>query len=246
MSGLKGKVALVTGGSRGIGAAIARRLAAEGADVALTYEKSAERAAAVVADIAALGRRAEAFRVDSGDAAAVAALVETVVAQFGRLDILVNNAGIYDGKPIDEASLAEYDRMMAVNVRGVFAAISAAARRMVEGSRIVTIGSCVADRVPWPGLSLYAASKSALIGLTKGAARDLGPRGITVNLVQPGPIDTDMNPADSAQAAVQDSFLALGGHGAGDDIAAMVAHLAGDGGRFVTGAALNVDGGMAV
>lgn len=243
MSRLEGKVALVTGGGRGIGAAIAKRLAKEGAAVALTYVSAPDKAEAVVAAIEAAGGRARAYRADSADAKAVPAIVDRVAAELGRLDILVGNAGIFMAKPLEDYTHDDIDRMLAVNVRAVFTGAQAAARHLPRGGRIITIGSCLAERVPGPSMTLYALSKSALIGLTKGLARDLGPRGITVNVVQPGPIDTDMNPADGPHADGQRAWLALGHYGQGEDIAGLVAYLASEEGRFVTGAALTVDGG---
>ena len=245
MSGLEGKVALVTGGSRGIGAAIAVRLAREGADMVLTYLSAANRAKAVVAEIEAEGRRGLAIQADGADPKAVVDAVERTVDEFGRLDVLVNNAGIFPNGPLEDVSLQEVDRTLAVHVRAVFAASQAAARRMEAGGRIISIGSCFAERVPYPGISLYAMSKSALIGLTKGLARDLGERGITANLVHPGSTDTDMNPADSPEADAERGYIALGRYGSPEDIAATVAHLAGDGGGYITGASIAVDGGYA-
>lgn len=245
MSQLAGKVALVTGGSRGIGAAIAKRLAQEGADVALTYVKNAQMAGAVVAEIETAGRRGLAIAADSADPRALTNAVEQAVRAFGHLDILVNNAGIFLPEPAEGPTLEAIDQMLAVNVRGVFVASQAAARHLPNGGRIVTIGSCVAERAAESGMSLYVMTKAALVGLTKGLARDLGPRGITVNVVHPGPTDTDMNPADGPGADTQRGLLALGHYGTGDDIAATVAHLAGEGGRFITGAAIAVDGGYA-
>jgi NAD(P)-dependent dehydrogenase (short-subunit alcohol dehydrogenase family) len=191
-----------------------------------------------------MGRRALAIRADSADPRAVAGAVERTVAELGRLDILVNNAGIAALGPLEAVTLEELDRTLAIHVRAAFVAAQAAARHLGEGGRIISIGSCLAERVPWPGISLYAMSKAALIGLTKGLARDLGARGITVNVVQPGPIDTDMNPADGPTAEEERRQLALGEFGQGEDIAATVAHLAGEGGRFITGAAIAVDGGF--
>ncbi|WP_437655849.1 3-oxoacyl-ACP reductase family protein [Sorangium sp. So ce1182] len=245
MAEFAGKVALVTGGSRGIGAAIVRRLARGGADVALTYVSAPERGRAVVADVEAAGRRGLAIAADSADPAAVVGAVERTVAELGRLDILVNNAGIALMGPLDAVTLEDVDRTLGIHVRAVFLASQAAARHMGAGGRIVSIGSCLADRVPGPGITLYSTSKAALVGLTKGLARDLGARGITANLVQPGPIDTDMNPAHGAGADDQRSLIALGQYGSVDDIAATVAHLAGEGGRFITGATIAVDGGFA-
>jgi 3-oxoacyl-[acyl-carrier protein] reductase len=245
MAALTGKGALVTGGSRGIGAAIAKRLATDGADVAITYVSAREKAQAVVAQIDTLGRRGLAIAADSAHPGAVAAAVEQTAAEFGRLDILVNNAGIFIPSPFEDTTLDEVERMWTVNIRAAIVASQVAIRHMDQGGRIIHIGSCLAERVGSPGLTLYAMSKAALIGLTKGLARDLGPRGITVNCVEPGPIDTDMNPASGEGAVEQRKSLALGHYGTGDDIAAMVAHLAGDGGRFITGASILVDGGFA-
>ncbi|MGH6897680.1 MAG: SDR family oxidoreductase [Geminicoccaceae bacterium] len=245
MSELAGKVALVTGGSRGIGAAIAKRLAHDGADVALTYESAADSAQAVVAKIEAAGRRGLAIRADSAHPVAVVGAVERTADTFGRLDVLVNNAGIYPFGPLEEVTLEEVDRTLAIHVRAAFVASQAAARHMDAGGRIISIGSCSIDRVPGPGVTVYAMSKSALIGLTKGLARDLGARGITANLINPGPTDTDMNPADGPGADEERSLMAVGHYGKPDDIAAMVAHLAGEGGAFITGAAIAVDGGFA-
>ncbi|NZA27176.1 3-oxoacyl-ACP reductase FabG [Luteimonas sp. SJ-92] len=245
MADLIGKVALVTGGSRGIGAAIAKRLAREGADVALTYVSSAKGASAVVAAIEANGRRALAIAADSADPQAVAAAVERTVAEFGRIDILVNNAGIFPYEPLEAVTLDSFDRTMAIHVRAAFVAAQAAARHMGTGGRIINIGSCLADRTGGPNMTVYAASKAALTGLSKGLAQDLGPRGITANVVHPGPTDTDMNPAQAEGADLQRQGLPLGRFGDADDVAATVAHLAGQGGRFITGAAIAVDGGFA-
>ncbi|MFI0258089.1 SDR family NAD(P)-dependent oxidoreductase [Streptomyces sp. NPDC017056] len=243
---LDGKVALVTGGSRGIGEAIAVRLAADGADVALTYRGGEERAERVVERIKELGRRAWAVRADSADTAAVRASVDGTVARFGRLDILVNNAGVGVLGPFEGIAEEDVDRVLAVNVRAPFLAAQAAVAHLGDGGRIVTIGSCMAERVAFPGGTLYAMSKAALTGLTKTLARELGPRGITANLVHPGPIDTDMNPADGESAPMQAQLTALGSYGQPSDVAATVAHLAGEGGRYVTGASIAVDGGFAV
>ncbi|WP_119460022.1 3-oxoacyl-ACP reductase family protein [Rhodospirillaceae bacterium SYSU D60014] len=245
MSELTGKVALVTGGSRGIGAAIAKRLAQDGADVALTYVSAADKARTIVAEIEAAGRRGLAIAADSVDPDAVTAAVERTAAEFGRFDILVNNAGIFPFGPPEAVTVEEIDRTLAIHVRAVFVASQSALRHMEAGGRIISIGSCLAQRVPHPGVSLYAMSKSALIGFTKGLARDVGARGITVNVVDPGSTDTDMNPADGPDAEAQRSFMAVGHYGSADDVAAMVAHLAGPGGRFVTGASIAVDGGYA-
>ncbi|MET8626242.1 SDR family oxidoreductase [Kitasatospora sp. NPDC004669] len=242
---LDGKVALVTGGSRGIGAAVALRLAEDGADVALTYQGEAERAEEVVAKITAMGRTGWAVRADSADPEAVRAAVAAVAERFGRLDVLVNNAGVGAGGPIEEMALDEIDRVLEVNVRAPYLYAQAAAAHLADGGRIVGIGSCIAQRVVFSGGTLYATSKAALIGLTKALARELGPRGITVNLVHPGPIDTDMNPADGESADFQRGFTALGRYGTAAEVAAAVAYLVGEDGRYVTGAELAVDGGFA-
>ena len=240
---LSGKAALVTGAGRGIGAAVARRLASEGASVAITYSASAEAAQRVAAEIVADGGQAFAIDADSADPDAVKAAVDAAAERFGRFDILVNNAGIGVPALIDEMRLDDYDRCFAVNVRAVFVAIQAAARHMARGGRIITIGSVNADRIPFTGGSVYAATKAAVAGLTRGAARDLGPRGITVNVVQPGPIDTDMNPADGPYSAAAKVALATGEYGRAEDVANLVAFLAGDESRYITGATLNIDGG---
>ena len=244
MASLKGRVALVTGGSRGIGAAIAGRLAADGAAVAITYTSAPERADDVVRAIEAEGGRALAVRADAADAEAVRAAVEETVAKLGGLDILVNNAAVAAIKPFDEFSLEEFDRMVAVNVRGVFVAAQAAARHMGEGGRIITIGSVNGDRIPFPGGSVYGMTKAAVAGLTRGLSRDLGPRGITVNTVQPGPVDTDMNPADGPLAPLILPTLSIPRYGHVDEIAALVAYLAGPEAGYVTGTTVTIDGGF--
>ena len=244
MSELTDKVALVTGGSRGIGAAIARRLAAEGAAVAFTYAASADKAQAVAKQIDADGGRALVIQADSADPGAITRAVEQTVRDLGRLDILVNNAGIFASGPLEEMTMEQADRLWAVDVRAVLAASQAAARHMTEGGRIISIGSALADRVPIPGLTLYAMCKAALTGMTRGLARDLGPRGITATVVHAGLIDTDMNPADGPGAGFLRPVPAVGRYGSVDDIAAAVAHLAGDGSRYVTGTAITVDGGF--
>jgi 3-oxoacyl-[acyl-carrier protein] reductase len=240
---LQGKVALVTGGSRGIGAAIARKLAQDGADVALTYVSAPGKARAVVADIEAAGRRGLAIQADSLDAAAIEAAVQQTVAALGRLDILVNNAGIFRAGSVEELSVADFDATIAVNLRAAFVAAKAAAAHMGEGSRIISIGSNLAERVPQAGIAAYAASKAGLIGLTKGLARDLGPRGITVNVVHPGSTDTDMNPAAGPHAEPQRGLMAIARFAEPGDIAALVAWLASPQSRSVTGAGLTIDGG---
>lgn len=240
---LQNRVALVTGGSRGMGAAIVERLAHDGADVAFTYVRSADRGRATLAKIEAAGRRGLAIAADGKDATAVQAAVERTAAELGRLDILVNNAGIFVAKPIEELTLDDYDETLAVNVKPVFVASQAAARHMGEGGRIITIGSNLAERVPFPGLSLYSLSKAALVGLTKALARDLGPRGITANIVHPGSTDTDMNPADGEHADVQRGLMAIPRFGEARDIASVVAWLASSESRFATGTGFTLDGG---
>ena len=240
---LAGKRALVTGASRGIGAAIAKALAAEGADVAITYEKSADSAAKVVDAIKATGRKAVAIQADSADVAAVEASIEKTVAALGGLDILVNNAGILRLGGLSEISLADIDALLNVNVRSPIIASKAALRHLGKGGRIITIGSYFADRVPSPVLGLYAASKSALIAFNKALARELGSKDITVNLVQPGSIDTDMNPASGPTAETLKQFMALGRYGTPDDIANAVAFLASAKAKYITGSTLTVDGG---
>jgi 3-oxoacyl-[acyl-carrier protein] reductase len=245
MKQLAGKVALVTGGSRGIGAAIARRLAHDGAAVAFTYVNAAGQARSVAREIDAAGGEALVIHADSADPAAVSAAVEETVAKFGRIDILVNNAGIYVGGPLEELTAEQADHAWAVNVRAVFIASQAAARHMSAGGRIITIGTNFIERVPAPGFTLYAMCKAALAGLTKSLARDLGPRGISVVMVNPGTIDTDMNPADGPGGDFLAPMTALGRYGSPDDVAAAVSFLAGDGGNYVTGTAFTVDGGLA-
>jgi len=242
---LADKVALVTGGSRGIGAAIAKRLAGDGAAVALTYANGQPKADEVVRSIQAGGGRALALRADSADPAAVQRAVAETARALGRLDVLVNNAGIAVMHPLDQFSLEDFDRMVAVNVRAVFAAAQEAARHMGKGGRIITIGSVNADRMPFAGGSVYAMTKAAVAGLTRGLARDLGPRAITVNAVQPGPTETDMNPATGAFAEALTRLTALGRYGRPEEIAGLVAYLAGPEAAYVTGACLTIDGGFA-
>jgi 3-oxoacyl-[acyl-carrier protein] reductase len=241
---LENKRALVTGGSRGIGAAIVKRLAREGAHVALTYVSKPDQANETVQAAEALGVRALAIQADSADSQAVAAAVEHTVAELGGIDILVNNAGIGVFAPIEDYRLEDFDRTLAVNLRAVFVATQAAVRHMQTGGRIITIGSCNAERMPFGGGAVYAMSKAALVGLVKGLARDLGPHGITVNNVQPGPIDTDLNPAVGDFADMLRQLMALPRYGSGDEVAALVAYLAGPEAGFVTGASLTIDGGF--
>jgi len=241
---LAGKVAVVTGGSRGIGAAIARRLAADGASVAVTYSKGVDAATSVVKAIESTGGKAIAIQADAADADAVKAAVEKTVATFGRLDVLVNNAGTAIPKKFEEATLEEMDRVININIRGVFVATQAALKHMRDGGRIIMIGSSVGERVLVPGLVPYSATKGAVKIFTQALSREVGSRGITVNNVQPGPIDTELNPAAGDWAEPQKAVTALNRYGHVDDIAAMVAFVAGPEASYITGANLTVDGGM--
>lgn len=242
---LKGKHALVTGGSRGIGAAIVKRLAKEGANVALTYASSPDRAGQVVKEAEAFGVKALAIQADSADAEAVIAAVERTAVELGGLDILVNNAGVAQMAPIDDFKLSDFDRTFAVNVRAVFVATQAAVKHMKEGGRVINIGSTNAERMPFAGGAVYAMSKSALQGLVQGLSRDLGPRGITINNVQPGPVDTDMNPAEGEFAESLKKLMAIPRYGHVDEIASFVAYLVGPEAGYITGANLMIDGGFA-
>jgi 3-oxoacyl-[acyl-carrier protein] reductase len=242
---LNGKVAFINGGSRGIGAATARRLASEGATVAIGYGASAIAAEALVAEIEARGGKAIALKADASDAVALTRAIDSVAERYGRLDILVNSAGVLLLGPVDQFSLDDFDKTVAVNVRGVFVASKAAAAHMADGGRIINISSTNAERMPFAGGAVYAMSKSALTGLVKGMARDLGARGITINNVNPGPIDTDMNPANTDFAAALHGLMALPRHGHADEVAGMVAYLASAESAFVTGADLLIDGGFA-
>jgi 3-oxoacyl-[acyl-carrier protein] reductase len=241
---LDGKIALVTGGSRGIGAAIAKRLAADGANVAITYTKGADAAASVVKEIERAGGKAIAIQADAADAVAVKAAVEKTFATFGRLDVLVNNAGTAIPKPFEEATLEEMDRVLDINVRGVYVATQAALRHMQSGGRIIMIGSAVGERVAAPGLVPYAGTKGAVKMFTQALAREIGGRGITVNNVQPGPIDTELNPAAGDWAVPQKAATALDRYGRVEEIADTVAFVAGPEASYITGANITVDGGM--
>jgi len=243
MTRLAEKVAVITGGSRGIGAAIALQLARDGADIAITYTSAAGKAEETVKLVEQLGRRAIAIKADNLDPAAVEVAVNEAHSRLGRLDILVNSAGVYSMNTVDELTLAEFDRVMAIHVRASFVAAKAAAALMGQGGRIVMIGSNLGEVVPFAGLIAYSTSKAALTGLTKALARDLGPREITVNIVQPGSTDTDMNPANGDHADGQRARMAIPRFGKAQDIAGLVAFLAGEEGRFVTGASLTIDGG---
>lgn len=241
---LKHKRALITGGSRGIGAAIVKRLASEGADVAFTFASSRDRAIRVEKEAQIFGVRTLSIQADSAEASGVVAAVEKTASEFGGIDILVNNAGVLEIASIDDLTLADFDRTIAVNVRAVFVATQAAVKHMKEGGRIIKIGSTNAERMPFAGGSIYAMSKSALQGLVKGLARDLGPRGITINNVQPGPIATDMNPPEGEFAEMLKKLMALPRYGTVEEIAGMVAYLASDEAAFITGASLMIDGGF--
>jgi 3-oxoacyl-[acyl-carrier protein] reductase len=243
MSKLNKKVALVTGGSRGIGAAIAKRLAADGASVAITYTKDADAASSVVRAIEQAGGKALAIKADAADAAAVRGAVEKTVATLGRLDVLVNNAGTAFPKKFEETTLEELDRVIAINIRGTFVATQVALKHMNNGGRIIMIGSCVGERMMTPGLVPYSATKGAVKMFTQGLSREVGDRGITVNNVQPGPIDTDLNPAAGDWAVPQKAVTALGRFGTVDEVAALVAFIASPESSYITGANLTVDGG---
>jgi 3-oxoacyl-[acyl-carrier protein] reductase len=240
---LEGKIALITGGSRGIGAAIAKRLAADGAKVAVTYAKDANSASAVVKAIEGNGGKAIAIQADSVDAAAIKAAVEKAVSTLGGLDILVNNAGTAIPKAFEDATLEELDRILDINVRGTFITTQAALKYMKAGGRIIMIGSCVGERMMTPGLAAYSATKGAVKMFTQGLSREVGGRGITVNNVQPGPIDTDLNPASGNWAAPQKALTSLNRYGTVDEVSALVAFLAGPESSYITGANLTVDGG---
>lgn len=241
---LTGKVAIVTGGSKGIGAAIAKRLASDGATVAITYASSPQKAQEVLDAIESAGSRGLAIQADSADADAVRSAIARAVETFGRLDILVNNAGVAVLAPIEQFSMEDFDRLVAINVKGVFVATQEAVRHIGEGGRIIMIGSVNSDLVPFQGGSVYALTKGAVASFTHGLARDLGPRGITVNNIQPGPVDTDMNPAEGPFAESMKKTLALQRYGQSEEIAGLVSYLASDEAGFVTGANLKIDGGF--
>jgi 3-oxoacyl-[acyl-carrier protein] reductase len=240
---LEGKTALVTGGSRGIGAAIAKRLAADGAKVAITYSRGADAAASVVKAIESSGDKAVAIQADATDPKAVQAAVDRTVSTLGKLDILVNNAGTAIPKKFEETTLEELDQVINLNIRGVFIATQAALKQMNDGGRIVSIGSCVGERMMTPGLVPYSATKSAIRMFTQGLSREVGDRGITVNNVQPGPIDTDLNPAGGDWAVPQKSATALNRYGKVEEVAALVAFIASPEASYITGTNLTVDGG---
>ncbi|OMC39868.1 oxidoreductase [Mycobacterium sp. GA-1841] len=241
---LTGRRALVTGGSRGIGAEIVRRLAADGAAVAFTYGSSAVEAEKLAAEVAANGQTAFPIQADSADPAQVSAAVAQAVSELGGLDVLVNNAGTAHIAPIDDFPQEQFDRLVAVNIGGVYSAIRSAVGHLGEGARIINIGSINADRVPTGGTSVYAMTKGAVSSLTRALARELGPRGITVNNVQPGPIATDLNPDEGEFADAVRQTTALGRYGHTSDIASVVSFLAGPESGYVTGANWNVDGGF--
>lgn len=240
---LEGKIALVTGGSRGIGAAIAKRLAAEGAKVALTYTKGADAAASVVKEIERAGGKAIAIQADATDPVASKAGINKAVATFGRLDVFVNNAGTAIPKPFEEATLEELDHVIDINIRGMFVATQAALKNMNDGGRIIVIGSCVGERNMTPGLAAYAATKGAVKMFAQSLSREVGARGITVNNIQPGPIDTDLNPASGDWAAPQKANTVLNRYGTVAEIAALVAFVASPEAAYITGANLTIDGG---
>jgi 3-oxoacyl-[acyl-carrier protein] reductase len=246
MTNLQGRRALVTGASRGIGAEIVRRLAADGASVAFTYGRSSAEAEKLVAEVTAGGGKVVSIQADSADAEQVAKSVDDAVTQLGGLDVLVNNAGVAVLRDVESLGLDEFDRQLAINVRAVFVAVQRAVPHLRSDGRIINIGSINADRVPAPGLAAYAMTKAAVAGLTRGLARELGPRGITVNNVQPGPIATDMNPDEGEFAASAKELMAIGRYGHPRDIAGVVGYLAGRDTGYITGANWNVDGGFTV
>ena len=241
---LAGKVALVTGGSRGIGAAIAKRLASQGAAIAITYASNGASAEEVVSSIRNAGGKAIAIQANSAKTDDIKHAVAETARQLGGLDILVNNAGVATMAPIDDFAEADFDHLLAVNVKGIFIAVQEALRHMKSGGRIINIGSINAEIVPFPGMSVYSLSKGAIATFTRGLARDLGARGITANNIQPGPVDTDMNPADGDFADTLRGIMALPRYGKAEEIAGLVSYLASDEAAYVTGASWNIDGGF--
>lgn len=240
------KVALITGGSRGIGASIVRRLAGDGITVAFTYSNSSNRAMELVNEIQNSGGTAYAIQANAENVNATKEAVEKTIEKFGRINILINNAGIFQSKIYNEFTMEEFDRMVAVNVRSVFEAVQAAAPQMTEGDRIISIGSVNADVTGFPGLSLYAMSKAAVAGMTRGLARDLASKGITVNNIQPGPVDTDMNPADGSNAKLLREIIAIGRYGKATEIADLVAYLSSEQAGYITGASIDINGGFMI
>jgi len=244
MGSLNNKVAFVTGGSRGIGQGIVRKLASNGAGVAFTYNNSEEVANQLAEELSTAQTKVIAIKADNADPDSIASAIKKAYENFGQLDILVNNAGIAVLAPLPDITLDDFDRTISVNVKGVFVAMQTGAKFMREGGRIINIGSTAADKNGFPGTSIYAMSKAAVAALTRGVARDLGPLGITVNNIQPGPIATDMNPEDSEFANVLKSTMALGHYGTTSDIAELVAFLASPASKFITGTSINIDGGL--
>lgn len=240
----EGKVALVTGGSRGIGAAIAKRLAEEGADVVLTYGGSKDKAEAVAADIQAMGRKSEAIHCDASQRGATAAVIADVAERYGRLDVLVNNAGVYPLTSLAKCTDEVWDQMLAVNLTAVFEGLRAAYQVMGAGGSIVTIGSVAGDAAQMPGVGVYSSSKAGVELITRAAGREFGRKGIRANVIQPGPIDTDMNPADGQNAEIQKMMVPLGRYGEADEVASAVLFLASDEASYINGTTLKVCGGM--
>ncbi|MFS0906201.1 3-oxoacyl-ACP reductase family protein [Priestia aryabhattai] len=243
---LNGKTAFVTGGSRGIGASIVKRLVKDGAAVAFTYANSNEKANELVKIIEADGGKALAIKANSENTDSIKSAISETISTFGHLNILVNNAGIFEAKPYEQFSTEEFDRMVAVNIRAVFTAVQEAGPKMQNGDRIINIGSVHADTTGFPGLSLYGMSKAAVSGMTRGIARDLAPQGVTVNNIQPGPVDTEMNPAEGAMATVLKEAIALGHYGTSNDIASLVSFLSGPEASYITGASLDINGGFMI